>query len=210
MLLCPIGYGLSRFPCEISGCEPSFVQGTTAIVTDIPSTTGEQFTRLLLENRSRILGFVLSLMPGGADAEDVFQDVCVILWRKFDQYEPGTDFVAWALAIARFEIKNYFKEQAARPAQLSDVANEAVYQQYTTESFDEVRSARSEVLATCLQRLKPEQHALIRDYYHNNDSVEVLAGRMQLSVAAVYKRLNRSRKQLAECVRSIMASRGIR
>ena len=60
---------------------------------------GEEFTRLLLENQKRIWGLVLSLVPRGSDADDVMQETCAVLWRKFDQFEAGTNFGAWALRI---------------------------------------------------------------------------------------------------------------
>ena len=79
---------------------------------------GEQFTRLLLENRKRIFGFVLSLMPSGSDVDDVFQNACAVMWRKFDQFESGTNFAAWALQIARYEVMDHYAREKRRTARL--------------------------------------------------------------------------------------------
>ena len=73
---------------------------------------GERFMRHLMGNEHRIYGFILSLVHNWSDADDLLQDVTAIMWRKFDLYEPGTNFCAWALKIARFEVLNFRKKTA--------------------------------------------------------------------------------------------------
>ena len=41
------------------------------------------------------------------DAEDVLQEANLVLWRKFDQYQEGTNFFAWACQIIRYEVLKY-------------------------------------------------------------------------------------------------------
>ena len=54
-----------------------------------------RFMRLFLQSERRILGFILSLVPYVADAEDLLQETCAIMWSKINEFEPGTDFTAW-------------------------------------------------------------------------------------------------------------------
>ena len=81
---------------------------------------GEAFTRLLLQNQRRIAGLIFSLVPRGADADDVMQETCAVLWRKFGEFQTGTDFGAWALRIARFQVMSYYAHQKRMQARLSD------------------------------------------------------------------------------------------
>ena len=74
-----------------------------------PPVDGEAFTRLLLQNQKRIAGLIYSLVPQGADADDVMQETCAVLWRKFGEFGLGTDFGAWALRIARFQVMSYYR-----------------------------------------------------------------------------------------------------
>ena len=67
----------------------------------------EQFMRLFLQSERRILGFILSLVPNLSDAEDLMQETCSIMWSKIDQFEPGTDFTAWGISIARYRVLTY-------------------------------------------------------------------------------------------------------
>jgi DNA-directed RNA polymerase specialized sigma24 family protein len=40
--------------------------------------SGEQFTRLLLQNQKRIWGLILSLVPNGTEADDILQETCAV------------------------------------------------------------------------------------------------------------------------------------
>ena len=55
---------------------------------------GEIFTRLFLRNQKRIAGLIFSLVPQGAEADDVMQETCAVMWRKFGEFAPGSDFGA--------------------------------------------------------------------------------------------------------------------
>ena len=44
----------------------------------LPPVDGESFTRLLLQNQRRIAGLIHSLVPRGADADDVMQEACAV------------------------------------------------------------------------------------------------------------------------------------
>ncbi len=169
--------------------------------------SGERFTRLLLENRKRIFGFVLSLMPSGSDVDDVFQEVCVVMWRKFDQFEHGTNFAAWALRIARYEVMDYCAREKRRTARLSDTAIDAVLERYSDPCQDQAQSDGAAAMENCLEKLQPGQLDLIRSYYNKEQPVVDIAGRLEISGEAVYKRLNRTRRQLFRCVQSILVGR---
>ena len=56
--------------------------------------------------------YVRSLMPGDRAAGDVVQQANAKIWEKRADFQPGTNFKAWAMSIARFEVLNYRKQQA--------------------------------------------------------------------------------------------------
>ena len=59
-----------------------------------------QFGELLAECHRDLFTFIYSLVQHHADAEDVYQQVAVVLWKKFDTFEIGTNFAAWATTVA--------------------------------------------------------------------------------------------------------------
>ena len=46
----------------------------------------EDFMRLFSANQRRIYGFVAAMIPRTADVDDVFQEVSMSLWRKFEDF----------------------------------------------------------------------------------------------------------------------------
>ena len=62
-------------------------------------------------------------------------------------------------------------------------------------------------MENCLEKLQPGQLDLIRSYYNKEQPVVDIAGRLEISGEAVYKRLNRARQQLFRCVQGILVGR---
>src|SRR5208283_5496669 len=59
--------------------------------------------RLALEQREAIWAFLMGLTKDPARAEDLFQDTYLVLCEKASRYTPGTNFLAWARQVARYE-----------------------------------------------------------------------------------------------------------
>src|SRR4029079_5511941 len=90
----------------------------------------EEFARVFSRNARRIYGFIMTLVFNHHDAEEVFQNTNVILWNKFAEFEPGSNFFAWASRIAYYEVLSLMK-QKRRSHTVSDealelLANEAI------------------------------------------------------------------------------------
>ena len=65
------------------------------------SAQTEEFVRLFSEHQRKLFKFIFLLAPDHAEAEDVLQETSVILWRKFGEFQSGTDFFRWAAQIAQ-------------------------------------------------------------------------------------------------------------
>jgi RNA polymerase sigma-70 factor (ECF subfamily) len=161
---------------------------------------GETFTRLLLQNQKRIAGLIFSLVPRGADADDVMQETCAVMWRKFGEFQPGTDFGAWALRIARFQVMGYYNRQRRAQARLSDETIEALADTLAEARW--VASDRAEALRTCVGQLKEREFDLVRRRYATEESVDAIAAHLGSTAHAVYKALARLHVRLLACVTS--------
>ncbi|MBN1910394.1 MAG: hypothetical protein JW818_11685 [Pirellulales bacterium] len=74
-----------------------------------PPTT--EFVRLWTSYGQRIYGYVLALTSNYADADEIYQEVGMTLWEKFDQFTPGTSFQAWARQVALYKVRNFQRLQ---------------------------------------------------------------------------------------------------
>ena len=72
----------------------------------------EAFVSLLTDAQPAIRLYVASLMAGCPDVDDVVQETNTLLWRKREEFEPGTPFKAWAFSVARYQVLNWRKRQA--------------------------------------------------------------------------------------------------
>ena len=157
-----------------------------------------EFVRLLTQHSSRVFGFVLSLCVNRSDAEDVFQNTSVVLWEKFDTYERGTNFLAWACRIAYFEAL-YDRRKTSRVKTLSDAAWQALASDALATTDD--KQEHQEALAECLARLKPADRELLQQKYFSQQSVAEIATAGAKSVHSIYRALSRIHDALLQCMR---------
>ena len=163
----------------------------------------ERFTRLLLESEPVMLRSILVSVPHRADAREILQETAVALWRQFDTYDAGRPFLNWAMGFARIETRRFLARETRR-AQLSEQAMEALEQEMQgTHEFD---SALETHLATCLGKLNEKARRLVQGYYHEGHSPETLSQREDRSVEAIYKTIQRARRELQACIERQMNS----
>ena len=163
----------------------------------------ERFVQLFHQHERRIYGFIVSLVPRWEDADDLFQETAAVLWRKFDRFEPGTDFVRWALSVAQFEVLRYRRARQKSQRIFSDATVEALAERLP--AFGETSSRRTEALQHCLTTLKERDRELVQMRYDPGATVLEVAARVGRSVPAVYKALNRIHGQLFDCIRRTLA-----
>jgi RNA polymerase sigma-70 factor (ECF subfamily) len=167
----------------------------------------ERFLKLFLAHERRIFGFLLALVPDWSAAEDLFQETSVVLWRKLDQFAPGTDFAAWALSIARYQVLDYRKKQRRDRVLFSDRTIELLADEMAVLGRD--ADARRDALEICLTKLKQQDRELIHLRYQPGATTQGVADRVGHSIQAVYKALNRIHGQLLLCIRRTLAAEGI-
>lgn len=171
-----------------------------------PST--EQFVLLMTQYHQRLYLFILSLVPHHSDAEEILQETNLELWRKFDQYRPGSDFRAWSFQIAYFKALSFLDRKKRDRLHFGREFFERVIAQAPalTSQVEERRDA----LEDCLEKLTVPDRELIRRRYESSAPIQVLAEELGRSVDAVYKAVARIRRALHECVQRAMIAEGRR
>jgi RNA polymerase sigma-70 factor (ECF subfamily) len=162
---------------------------------------------LITRHQRQIFAYVYVLVPNRAAAEDLFQETSLVICEKFEEFEEGTDFVAWACQIAFWRIRQA-RQQFARRCKVAfdqDVLD-AVAQ--TAAGAAQELDERHDALSDCLGKLHARDRELITTRYEPGGCVAVAAERTGRSLVAAYKALNRVRKMLMDCVTLQMASGG--
>lgn len=164
----------------------------------------EAFLKVFLPNQNRLLTFILCYIPNRMDAEDVFQNTTFVLWKKFDQYQPGSDFLAWSMMIARFEILSYYKKKKREGGIHFDEDMQKILDA-EMKAFDSRFEQRLDALRECLKKLISEQRRLLKMRYEENLPLARIAERLSITSAAVFKRISKVHSRLIQCVRQRIA-----
>lgn len=169
---------------------------------DLRSDQPDTFIRLFAEHSSQILGFILALSPQRSDADDIFQETSAILWEKFDTYECGTNFRAWACTVAHFVVLSHRRKKSCQHV-FSDEALAAIADDALAEA--ESGESRNTALAKCLEKLPPGDRELIDLKYFCGRSSRQIAEAGSKSIYSVYRALSRVHGILLRCVRRTLA-----
>jgi RNA polymerase sigma-70 factor (ECF subfamily) len=168
----------------------------------------EQFVEQYVRCQDRIYAYVATQLPNRADAEEVFQQTSLVLWKKWQQFDLGRDFVAWACGMAHHEVRNFLRKHKARGrVYLSEDALEAVAQA-RLEAQDALE-ARRQALRHCLDRLEPGRRALLERCYAGPDSIKTIAEGRGQPPNVLYMTLKRLRRLLFDCVSRTLRAEGV-
>ena len=165
-----------------------------------PENVEEQFVQMFAGHERDLRAFVRSMGLDWNAVDDVMQTVSLVMWRKWDQFDPDTDFMQWARVITRFEVLK-FRRKIARDRHvfredvmelLAGVAEELG----ASSSSEDYRDA----LQACLKSLPEKSGGLIRAAYAGDRTIREVADEIGQSATAFYKTLNRIREKLRHCV----------
>lgn len=165
--------------------------------------SAEELVRLIAQAQRRLYAFIFALVRRPADVDDILQETNVVLWRKRETFELGTDFFAWAYAVARLQVLAHRSRQHRGVFLLDEKLFEELAEAARTEleSFDR----REMALGHCLERLPAGQRQLITRRYRPGTSVQALAVELGKSARAVSESLRRIRSELRKCIERTLA-----
>jgi RNA polymerase sigma-70 factor (ECF subfamily) len=166
----------------------------------------DEFARLLQQYRGRLFAYVHLLVRNMADADDVFQQTALTLFRKFDAYDASRDFLPWACGIARLEAAEFLRVRARDRLRFSDPLTLALLDAFT-EMPEPEAADRQLALPGCVDKLAEADRRLLADCYEAGADVPSIAERMGRPARSVYNSLRRIRRALFECVERAMARR---
>lgn len=169
-----------------------------------PHPTSQQaFLRLFLASEREVLRYVSALVPSQLDAQEIVQDTAVLLWEKFDQYDPARPFTPWACRFA-LNVARQWMGRRKRWKTLLDkgLAEELLARREELKSeFDD----RLLHLPHCIEQLPDSQRKLIEGYYVQQLGIDEISVQARRSVEAAYKALQRIRQKLKLCIERTLA-----
>lgn len=170
------------------------------------TSRNRRFLRAYSMHEPAVRAFVRRLVPSRADADDVMQEVSVVLWEKFDSFRDGADFRAWAFGVARLEVLAWLRDKRRDRLVLDEDVAMKIADQSTV---DEPRLDRQrEALEDCIQKLESAQRELLLRAYQPESRIQDVASASGRSVPGFYQWLHRVRRILQNCVHHELAAEG--
>jgi RNA polymerase sigma-70 factor, ECF subfamily len=164
------------------------------------------FVGLFLRHQRSLYGFIMQLVHDYDDAEDLLQKTGLVLWQKFEQFEPGTDFVSWARQIAKFEVHTYLKTKRRSRVSFSTATIDLLAEDIQAESPE--ADLRQEALMHCLDDLRPGDRDLVRNCYSRRGAMGQIARDLGRSIDGIYQSLRRIRHALLQCIERRITTEG--
>lgn len=168
-----------------------------------------EFVGLIVRHQTKLRAYIISLMPGVPGVSDVLQETNIVLWEKMKSFEPGTNFTAWAFAIARYEVKAHCRRLHRHKSEVVDSDMAEKMADEISADFSGGRDAieeRIQALRQCMKRLSEDERRLIWHRYMDGTSLAEYARQSGQSSSSLRTVLRRLRMVLRKCVSSRIAT----
>lgn len=156
------------------------------------------FVPLFTASERRLRSFIFGMVPSLQDVDEIMQEVSIVLWKKFHQYEPGTEFIRWAYAVARYEVLLYRRKKARDRLCFSEELLDLLADEYPEDN--DVLEAERSALNICLKKMAQGERELLLMVYSKDLKINEIADASGWTATSLYKRLNRMRERLLTCV----------
>lgn len=142
--------------------------------------------------------FVRSFIRDSAEAEDVLQEVAVVIVDRYCSYDSTQPFIGWALGIARrvvwTHVRNKYRD---RDMKLNDAINHV---SRAFERLDPHVQDMKDALAHCVEKVGGEGRRVLLLRYEEGLELKQIAEHLGKSANNIGVLLYRVRSALRECI----------
>ncbi len=175
---------------------------------DPPNDRGAEFAIRLRTHQTQLFGYIYSLVRNLDDADDLFQQMSLVLWDKFDQFDPSRSFVNWACGVARYEVLKFVRARGRSRLCFSDELSLMLAEAQESLEHDHLLERR-DALAGCMRKLRQKDRELVEACYERTACIHEVARRSGRSTHSIHNSLRRIRRALFECVERRLAQGGL-
>ena len=167
----------------------------------------EEFILELTQAQQRLFGFLFKRLADREQAREVLQRTNLVLCRKADNFEIGTNFKAWSMTVANYEVMAYRKTQVRERLVFTDEVDAMIGSDEDGRSF--AQSDRVAHLSHCLKGMSSKNRELLDWRYQGERTMKKIAEEIGSTIGAAKVKLHRLRRQLLGCIQNRMKEDGI-
>jgi RNA polymerase sigma-70 factor (ECF subfamily) len=164
-------------------------------------------SRLFIRHQNMLRSYIWSLVGHRQDADDLLQEVGVlVLAEKDEPVDPGA-FPAWCRKVAHNFVLHYWRSRRRAKEMPSERYFEIVELAFqATDAEEEIWAARRRAMAACIEQLTAEDRELLSWRYGQELDSEAIAQRRRRTASAIRMAFQRIRRLLLRCIDLRLAS----
>lgn len=164
------------------------------------------FEALVREHAGMLTVYLQSVLGNRSDVDDLFQETMMVAWRRLDDFDHTRPFGPWLRGIAKKLVLAHGRRQG-RVLYNSSVMDrvDARLGQLSSRQGD-TWEEKIEVVQTCVQSLPEHYRTVVSHRYFQQKTVLQVSEALEVSVAAVKKRLQRARSLVLDCIEKKLSS----
>lgn len=157
-----------------------------------------KFFSLYTNIQGRLYSIIMVIVHNQAVADDLLQETAATLWEKFDQFQEGTNFSAWAIRIAKNKCFEYLRENE----KTKKLFKTEFYNQAAEIAVDSTQdfSKRVKALDDCCEKLNATQRTLLKLRYSDNVSIKEISIQYGQPISTLYQRIAQVLEWLRCCI----------
>ncbi|MBU4272268.1 MAG: sigma-70 family RNA polymerase sigma factor [Planctomycetes bacterium] len=156
------------------------------------------FSELIARHQSELYAYIFAIVRNWEDTDDLFQSVCLVLWRKIASFQRDSSFFSWARQTAKLEVRNFLRRKRL-PGYVSEKVLDAL-----AETTIDAQSDDAELYLAALRRCKVKltvaDEELLELCYVEDLGSRQIADRLHRPQPSVCNSLKRIRRWLLECI----------
>lgn len=175
-----------------------------ALAREVQAGKMASFDTIVKETLPVLRSTVHFLISDNELADDVVQESYILIFQEIGRYTPGTNFLAWAKAIARIQaLSARFRRQrkaAAAERYRREVLDLVTQDDGEASELGATTEEQMHRLRKCLGSLQEKARTLVERRYFQRSPMEVVARELGMKVGAVTVSLHRIRAALLKCM----------
>lgn len=177
----------------------SSAQELVALLAAVAGEDRAAFAELYRRTSAKLYGICLRLLGSEAEAQDVLQEVYVLVWRKADRFDSSkAAAITWLATLTRNKAIDRLRGRRLASTDL-DAASEVPDDR--PSAFEVVGDAEDSArLGQCLDELDERARAMIRAAFLDGASYPELAEREQVPLGTMKSWIRRGLQRLRGCL----------
>lgn len=165
----------------------------------------QQVTRLWTSAQPVVAAFVASIVVNPHDRDDVLQETALAVLNSYSAYDPNRPFQAWAIGVARNQIRLYLRRRKR---------DRLVFSEETVATLQSTFEKGApppglDYLPECIDQLEGRARTLCDLRYQEELKPSAIGERIGMAANSVAKALQRIREQLRACIEGKLTREGV-